>query len=173
MPSKPKLHQPSAEDVAALIAGIKPPERAVPICMRGDLQADYEVLQQELVTALAGANEDRMGEDPAVSEVRARIVALAEEIKAATLVFRMRGIPQPAHLALEESHPAREGNARDKERGFNVEAVEQALIRASCVWPELTPEQWDVLDASFTVWQKSMLAGAAYSASLREPSVSF
>lgn len=173
MPSKPKLHQPTAADVAALIAGIKPPERAVPMCMRGDLQADYEVLEAELAAALVLASGDRMGDSPEVADCKARMEVLAGEIKAATLTFRLRGLAQPEHLAIEAAHPAREGNERDKERGFDVEAVEKAIVRAACVFPALTAEQWDVLDATFTIWQKSMLAGAAYSASLREPTVSF
>lgn len=173
MPSKPKLHQPSAADVAALIAGIKAPERAVPICMRGDLQADYEVLEHDLASALVAEAGDRMGDGPEVADCKARMAALGEEIKAATLIFRMRGLSQPEHIAIEEAHPARDGNEKDRERGFNIEAVESAITRAACVFPPLTPEQWDVIDATFTVWQKSQLAGAAYSAALREPSVSF
>lgn len=171
MPSKPKLHEPSADEIAALITNAKAPEKPVPLCMRGDLQGDYEALELELNDALM-ADRDSMV-NPAAEDIKARMAALIEQIKASTLTFRMKGLPKPRQIEIEVAHPAREGVERDKELGYDADAVAKAMIRESCVFPPLSGELWDHLDATLTTWQKSQLETAAYQAGFRGPTVSF
>ncbi len=179
MPSKPKLHQPSPDEVAALIEGARLPEKVVPLCMRGDLQGDLEAAEEQLAAAETANFGSRMGDAPDVVEAKARVEALKVEVLGAVIPFRIRALADNERAILHAEHPPRDGNAEDAEAKYNVDAVERAMVRKGCVWPELTDAQWAVLEGTaevpgkLTTWQKQSLVAAAYALAHRELAIPF
>lgn len=172
MPSKPKLLDPLPVDVAAIIAKASLPWRPVPLCLNGGLQGDREVLAAELAAAVA-TEVDRMATSPEVADLQDRLTALDAEMRASTIVFRMRGLSAKESTTIQAEHPARDGDKGDADAGYNVEAFEREMVRKGCVWPELTPELWDDLDAKLTTWQRRQLTNACYALGFREVGVPF
>lgn len=129
------------KDFAALMADAKPAERAVPICMRGDLVAELEELER--CADDARRSNSKESDLPDVVE---RIEALQAEMRDSTYVFHLRAMPPRRYRALAAKYPPRrddEGKVdqADVRRGFSLEMIPE-LIRMSTYDPVLTDEQW-------------------------------
>lgn len=134
-------------DFKALLAAAKMPERAVPICLRGDLTAEFEELERQLDDAqrvVAASIEDAA----TAGGIAERMEELRREMLAHTYQFRLRAMPRPAWRAFIAEHPPRkdpetgEVDERDKYVGINSETFYPALIRASVVDPVLSDDGW-------------------------------
>lgn len=153
-------------DFAALLAGAKLPERTVPICMRGDLAAEHEQLNDELELLEKKAVDSLAGNGGA--ELAARIEALEVEMRDSTYVFRLRGMPGPQFRAFEAKHPIRVDDdgkpkdMRDVRFGFNVDTGADPLVRASIIDPEIDEDQWAQLTEMLTNSQFESLFLAAW-----------
>ncbi len=161
-PSKPKLVTPTAADVAALIAGARLPERTVDICLRGDLLADLDEARTRLMVAAAGAPS--LGDGPA--QVREEIAGIEAQMRAASVTFRLRALSRAAFNQIIVDRPPRAGVKRDQDAGYDVHAVESAMIRACTVDPDLSAEQWDGLEAALTPFQFGALVASCDSLNL-------
>jgi hypothetical protein len=136
----------SAEDI---IRGGSLPTKSVPVCMRADLQAEYEDLERQLQDALT-APRDSLAAGGNAREISGRMQALEEQMRDHTVVFLLRALPRPKWKALMAAHPPRkvEGGGqdeRDKYIGVNVETFFEAMTRACTVEPQLSPAVWRVL----------------------------
>jgi hypothetical protein len=141
------------------------PERSVPICLRGDLVADFEAAEHELKQAQESSADSKEG--AGVGPIIERIDALRAEMLEHTEEFRLRAMPSPDFHAFRAEHPPRrddEGtlNASDVHFGFNVETFFGALLRASIISPELDEADWDALLAVLTDQQYGSLTDAAW-----------
>lgn len=151
-------------DFAKLLAGAKLPERTVPVCLRGDLVADFEAADRELeqaqkqpATSLAGSGTGALVE---------RLDALAAEMREHTYTFRLRAMPRHAWRELMAAHPPREKDGElvieDRITGANRLTVFEPLVRMSIVDPVLTDEQFAELMAALTDRQFEDLTSAAW-----------
>lgn len=61
------------------------------------------------------------------------------------VTFTFQALGRAELERLIAAHPPREGNADDERAGRNVETFTKALICASLVEPELTPDEFDVV----------------------------
>jgi hypothetical protein len=84
-------------DIKSMLNGARLPERTVPICLRGDLVAEHEELERQLEEANRRASDSLAGNG--AGELADRIEALQEEMRAATVTFRVRALPKPARSA--------------------------------------------------------------------------
>jgi hypothetical protein len=163
----------SKADVQALLSQARRPERTVPLCLRGDLQAEVEDLERQLRQAeLAVA--DKLSDGAEAHTLAERIEAIREEMKDSTVVFRLRALPRKAYSDLVSAHPADGDDEVDQAFGFGASTFFPALIQASAVEPELEPEQWDsLLDDTLTSRQFDELVDAVLALNRRPVDVPF
>lgn len=161
------------QDITKLMASAKRPERTVVLCVRGDLQADWEDLDRQLIAArtqrvatLAGGTEEEVG-------LAVQIRALEKEMADNSIKFRLRALPRRRFLELMQEHPARENNERDKSVGMNTDTYFDALIGECLVEPDLDPSDLrEFLDA-VTSRQFEELQDAAWNLNRGDVSVPF
>jgi hypothetical protein len=150
-------------DFDALLGSAALPERTVPICMRGDLAAEHEQLNDELELLEKKAVDSLAGNGGA--ELAERIEALEVEMREATYQFRLRALPRPKFRAFKAGHPVRieddKPNDLDQTWGFNVESGAEPLVRMSLVDPEPTDARWAKLMDGLTDRQFDNLLAVA------------
>ncbi|HEX6686693.1 MAG TPA: hypothetical protein VF062_28225 [Candidatus Limnocylindrales bacterium] len=169
---------PAPLDIAALLGEDGRPERTVHLCLRGHLQAQWDVLQAHWAAAPGDDEQALMVERARKRRIAEEMAAVEAEMRAGTVPFRLRALPRrrtpgmPADQVvwheLIEKHPPRrddkgKANLEDLRAGFNVESTPfwDTLVRASVVEPELTPTQWDQLDSKLTDGQYGQLITTA------------
>lgn len=136
------------KNIKQMLKAAKLPETTVPICLRGDLQAEFEAAERELAEAERKPADSLAGNGArAIAE---RIEALREQMREHTIDFRLRALHRHAWKALRDKHPARrkeDGSAdeRDMFVGVNLDAILDELIRVCLVAPELDEEDWRTL----------------------------
>jgi len=165
--TRPKKAAPAVmkPDFAALLAGAKLPERTVPVCLRGDLKAEHERLNDELELLEKQAVDSLAGNGGA--ELAERIEALEAEMRANTYPFVLRGLPGPQFRAFKAKHPERvDANGAavkpDDYYGFDITTGFEPLIRTSIVDPQPDELQWSTLMETLTERQFDDLAMAAF-----------
>lgn len=152
----------------------KLPERTVDICLRGDLQAEWEDLHRQLADAEAAAAKDkRLNGDKRAREIGEQITAVQDQMRADTIVFRMRALSRKAWATLLKQHPPREKNEEDAQLGYNADEFMVALIRACTYSPDdLDDEGWAaLLDDTTTEWQFAQLQNTALALNVRKVDV--
>ncbi|HEY0700934.1 MAG TPA: hypothetical protein VGD43_24385 [Micromonospora sp.] len=152
------------------------PERTVDICLRGDLQAEWEDLHRQLAEAEAKAGADNRLNSASkrdVKAVAARIEAVEEEMRAETLVFRLRALSKRAWGDLLKKHPPRRNNDEDAVLGYNPDEFFPAAIRACTYSPDdLDDETWrELLDDRLTEYQFGALQNAVMALNVRKVDV--
>lgn len=127
----------------------KLPERPVPICLRGDLYAQIQTLDRELVRLIsnngADVDDDRMVGNPEAAALAAKIEGLRQEMLEDTEVFIIRALPNLRYTALQAEFPPRPGDMQDISAGYNRDEFIAALLRPSIVSPVLDDEDWAFL----------------------------
>lgn len=178
-PKKPTLpvldQQAEAARALELIQNARPAERTLPLCMRGDLQAEWEELHRQLEELGKTAGRDSLNPPPAAVELRERILAVQEEMAAGTVVFRVRAMGKKAYNEAVTNNPPRPGNAFDNEPhvGYNIEAVEREQVRQGIVFPELDDATFAHLEDTLTQWQWGQLVRTANEVNLGPVTVPF
>lgn len=150
-------------------------ERIIPVCLRGDLLADHELLRQELrdAEAASGDSMERVG----VGELNDRIKAVEAEIRENTYRFRLRAMSNPDWRAFIAAHPPRRGDdgeivEADKSLELNTETFYDDLVRVSIVDPDPADDAtWEEIRDSLTDYQYQEFAEAAWNLNRREVSI--
>ena len=167
---------------ADILGTAKLPETTVPVCLRGDLAADFEDLERQLEEAeSARDNTDSLDSGVEVAELSEKIEALRAEMKDDTFIFRLRALSRRAYRALVADHPPRkvtdaEGHETVHDGdglGFNMETFFEPLLRIAIVDPELTDDSWAELLEHLTDRQFEDLASAAWLLNRREVDIPF
>lgn len=159
-------------DIKALIASSRRAERTVPVCLRGDLQAEFEDLERalaELNAARAPADTRLSGHRPG-RDIAEAIEALREAMRSATVVFRLRALSPRAWDDLVAAHPPRkteDGGVDPRDySGVNVDTFFPPLVRACVIYPGLDDQDWETLlgdgEHGLSNRQFDELAGAAW-----------
>ncbi len=153
-----------------LIQSAKRPERTVELCLRGDLTAEYEELERQLVDARS--NDSRAFTGGEARAVAAKMDALREQMRTSTVVFRLRSLERMRPLSLLAEHQPRDGNDNDKRLGYNTETYYPAMIRECCYAVErageelgadqLSDEDWSALFDALSHKQFDRLFSAAW-----------
>lgn len=115
------------------------PEGEVRICLRGDLERRRDQLRAE-ITARHAATSGRMAA-PVTTDLDDALAAVEQEMAAATLTLRMRGVSSAEYNVLQrtEGGKPRPGHAGDQRVGFNVAQFYEALVRR-CTYEVATPD---------------------------------
>jgi hypothetical protein len=133
---------------ADILARIKPRlrEESTWICLRPDLLSEWEKLDEEL-TETRQANAAKPGRmtdkaNPDEVAIAERIQAIEAEIEATQLRVTFRAMPKDEWQVLCEQHPPRKDMTTDLYVGYNVDATEDAAVRACMVDPEFDDASW-------------------------------
>lgn len=169
--------EPALPSTKDRLKAAKLPERTVDICLRGDLQAEWEDLHRQLaeLDARQSAADTRLnsGAKREQEQIAARIEALEAEMRAETIVFRLRALGKKAWGALLKEHPPRKSNDDDTMLGYDADSFFPAAIRACTYSPDdLDDETWaDLLDERITEYQFGSLQNAVLALNVRQVSV--
>ena len=157
------------KDVKKLIRESRLPEETVPICLRGDLVAQFERLERELERAQQKPSDSLAGSGArAIAE---RMEAVREQMAAATVEFVLRAMPDDQWYDFRDGHPPRDGEDKDQGLGVNVDTFFPALLRRSVVSPELDDEDWAAL--KLTAKQRRDLNTAAWNVNQGDVDIPF
>ncbi|MFC4006644.1 hypothetical protein ACFOY2_05390 [Nonomuraea purpurea] len=156
----------------------KLPEKSVPLCLAGDLQAEFEELERQLQIERTrpdkpGATMAASGRSPAETELAQRIEALRERMQADTTVFRLRALPKKKWSDLVAAHKPR---PEDKENGldYNGDTLPVALVAACCVDPQMSvPEVEELVDEVLSQGQWDELYSGAFFLNRRKVDIPF
>lgn len=169
--------QPATVDLDKLLGEDTRPEKIVPICLRGHLQAEWDQLSAQYQAGPGEDDKALLAERAAKRRVAEEMARVEAEMRAGTVEFRLRALPrrrtpgmpktQLVWQELVEKHPPRKDSAgkvdqRDAYTGVNNSTLFEELVRVSIVEPELTEEQWQQLDGKLTDAQFDRLARAAW-----------
>ena len=129
----------SIDDV---IAGITLPERTLPLCLSGDLQAEWEDLERQLQAAQQTAQVSLAGPSPDVKELLQRMDDVAAQMRDHQVIFRFRALTSRGYSDLVAAHRLPEEEIRDDDpEGINRETFPVALVAACCISPAMTVGQ--------------------------------
>lgn len=160
------------KNVKQLLAGAQRAFRTVDICTRADLVDEYETIEARLEKAKADSNS--IGGHPDIPVLTERLEQLREEMRDATLTFKIRGLPQRQYTELLAQHPPRKDDKRDALLGMNIDAVVEQLIRQGTVEPELDDDDWEqLLGDVINVATYEQLTNAAWSVNNKDVSAPF
>ena len=151
----------SAADIKARI---RRPEKTVPLCLAGDLQAEFEQLERDLVRARDKAPSGTLagGSGVEVTAIARRIQDLQEEMREHTEIFKFRGLTRRVYSDLVKANPP---TPEQLEENPNVDVDWDrfgiALIAACCISHEMTAEEVGDLVDELTAAQYGELYTAA------------
>jgi hypothetical protein len=158
-------------DIGDVIARAKLPEKTLSLCLRGDLQAEWEDLERQLKAEQDGTDDDSLAGSPKVRELADRMGELGKEMAASEVVFRFRGLPAKKYSDLLLKNKAPEGE--ETAEGLNWSTWPTALIAAAATDPVMTYEQVEELSQVVTARQWDDLYMAAVSTNTEKISVPF
>jgi hypothetical protein len=151
-------------DFKKLLADAQLPERTVPVCLRGDLVAEWEDLERQLADLRRGAGTGM--EDGGGAAIAERMEHLRTVMREHTYQFRLRALPKRQYRELKAQHPPRKtdsGEILDEDRFLDadLDGLSEPLLRACLVDPVLDDSDWADLMDKLTDRQYSDLVGTA------------
>lgn len=155
------------------IAAAKLPERTVELCLRGDLQAQFEDLERDLRTAQESSPADgRIVGNPEANRLAEEIELLRIEMSEAVEVFRLRALPRGRYTALMADHPP-VGDDQEK-LGYNPDTFFPDVVLRSIVEPsDIDAEAWDAFLEKITDHQFNEMVTAVQILNYRKVNVPF
>lgn len=163
-------------DLEGMFKGVTRQTKRVTVCLLGDLVAEYDDLERQLVAArerdaqsFAGGEERKVVER--MNEIRAKMTA-------AEVTFEFTAMPPMRPLEVLAEHRPREDNKADIALGYNQETYYPALIRQSCTSVtandgtaaaagDISDEAWDAMLQGLGHRDFDQLVGAAMEANGR------
>lgn len=155
-----------------IIAGAKLPETTVTICLRGDLQAEFEDLERQLAAAREADTADSLTAGGQARKVAQQIEALRKQMREHEVTVRFRARSQREYSDLLADHPPRKDRKDlDDEFDVNWDTFPTALIAACAIEPKITEAQAERLRDAITHQQWDELFAGAYSVNRSKISV--
>lgn len=135
-------------------------ERVVPVCLRGDLAAEFEQVRAELEQL--PDEDDSLAAGGTRRDLRERLEQIHADMAEASVDFRIRALSRGRWSELVVKYPPRDGVLRDQRIGLNEDEFTAAVIREGLVEPELDEEDWTTLEETLSFSQWSELGAAAW-----------
>lgn len=154
-------------DIGEILARARPRERSVTICLAGDLAAEVERLETQLQEVGQWQPGSMADTDPR-KDIARRIQELREEMRASETVFTFRALGAKAWSDLVAAHPG-----KTAAEAWDTETLAPALVSASAIDPQMTPEQVGELFEVLNHGQREALMSAAWEANGEATSVPF
>jgi hypothetical protein len=161
-------------DIKAALAAAKLPECSVPLCLRGDLVAEFEALERKLQGLEQPAGGASLAGVPQRRELAEQLEALRQEMTDASVEFRLRALPRRRWSELMLKHPPLDGNDGDRAMGINEQSFFEAMVGECLVDPQLTADELShLLDEVLTSAQYDQISMAAWRLNRRDVDVPF
>lgn len=160
------------EQLDNLLSAARLPESTVTVCLRGDLQAEWERLNAKLAE-LRSAPGRKLTDNAEASAVASRIREIEGQMRESTLELTLRALPRRDWLRLIRDHPPRKGDEGDKSLGLNTETFFDELIPRSIVNPTLNEDQVSRLMDALSSAQYDKLLETAWNLNRRDVDVPF
>lgn len=147
-------------DINEFLATYRPPERTVPVTMRGDLLGELSRLEDELQRLREAQDDgDTSLSDGAIIEIAQKITNLRQEVRDSSRVFRVVSIGDRAWSDLMAKHPPRD---EDRKEGlpWNIETFYADALSQCVAEPNLTPAEADKLMEMLSATQVRNLVSA-------------
>ncbi|MFI7113954.1 hypothetical protein ACIBK9_47090 [Nonomuraea sp. NPDC050227] len=126
------------QSIDDILGQIRLPERSYQLCVRPDLQAQWEQAEAELEAAQRGDSGSLAGVSAAAKAAAKRVQQIEAEMAEHTVPITLRALTHKAWSDLIAAHPPRE----DSDDGlWNAETFSRALLAACAVDPEMSVEQ--------------------------------
>lgn len=167
--------KPATGSIDDILAKARPAERVVRICLRGDLLARRDDLEQQITEAAAaerarvreGADPERsLAEADPLEDLRDELRDVLAEMKASYQAFRFRALPRSAWDALRKQFEDAGGK-------LDTEGLAVPVIADSSVEPRLSREDVAALFEVFNADQRNDLFSAAWDANTGAVDVPF
>lgn len=148
-----------SEDIESIIARVKRPEKHVPLCLDGDLVAEYERLETMLEDAVPAAS---LGDDNSAESLVEQMRLLHDQMVERRAWFHFRGIDDRPWSDLKAKLPTKQDDQSDDEHQAEYHQWKCVLVAATCYEPAISPEQADRLFRTLTDEQRAALVDAAW-----------
>jgi hypothetical protein len=158
-------------DIEDILAGVKLPQRTIPLCLRGDLQAEFEDLERQLRQAEA-TDDDSLAGGGTARELAELIEAVRQQMAEHTTVFRFESLTARGYSDLLTQHQPTEAQKREGAT-LNGETFPTALIAACAIDPKMTPAQAKRLSEAVTHLQWEDLFNCALACNRQAVDVPF
>lgn len=159
-------------DIESIIADAAPAEATTTICIKGDLRAEYDLLEAQLegmtkvATNLAG--------DQAAIDVAKRVAELAEEMRAWERPFHLRAItPRKRWRDLNAQQPKKTPGVSEEAHADAYHSWLCMIVAKTIVSPACTPEQVEQLADRLSDGDWSKLANDAWRVNDRSRDIPF
>lgn len=161
------------EEFDKILEAAQMPEKEIPLCLRGDLQAEWDRLDAEIRADLEIRKEQKSATLAAPnpepdSEMSARIRALEAEMARAMVTLKLRAMSRHEWFALTAAHPPREGVYGDRMQGFNGASIWDDLIAETILQPKLDKPRVTALLDKLTPGQIDRVANEAWALNRRD-----
>lgn len=161
-------------DIDEVIASAKLPEKTISMCLRGDLQAEWEDLERQLRAEEDSGGSDSLAGNPVAQGLAERMEKLGATMREHEVVFRFRGLSSKAYSDLLAAQRATDDTPEDlNQEGLNWQTYPTALIAACAVDPAMTVEQAEKLAGAVTNRQWDDLFATALACNRSQVSVPF
>lgn len=147
------------EDIESIIARVKRPEKSVPLCLDGDLVAEYERLETTLVDAVPAAS---LGDDNSAEAIVEQMRVLHERMVERRAWFHFRGLDDRPWSDLKAQLPVQQPGQSKEDHEAEYHLWKCSLVSASCYEPVMSAEQADRLFRTLTDEQRDALFAAAW-----------
>jgi hypothetical protein len=152
-----------------IIAGAKPAQRSVVLCLRGDLNSQIEDADRELQQALLAPENQTLDGSPRVRELADLIESLRDQMRQSAATFTFRAIHPKAWSDLVAAHPGR----KDTFEAFDQTTLPPAAIAACGIDPVMTPADVDELLTVLNAGQRDDLFEAAWRVNTKSLDIPF
>lgn len=157
-----------------LLAEAKLPRRIVSICMRGDLTAEVQRLEDVLESAETTAGPARLSDGSRDEETAQALEALREQMSVESVEFELEAHPALAWRSLKQKWPVTGTPAPiDNVIGADATPFFNEAVRASIISPKVDDDDWEHLTTVLSDGEWSKLVEAVYALNEQPVSIPF
>lgn len=164
-------------DIESIIDEAELPEQSVTLCLKGSLVAAYERFDAALQEAARQDTADRLslaGRDTSAADgLVAQMADLREQMLAHERVFTFRALPPRDFSNLRARVPVKAAGQPDDEFADLYHAWLCGLVAASCIDPQMTPEQAERLSRRLSDAQWRLLRDGAWEVNAEKQIIPF
>lgn len=152
-------------DFKKLLSEAQLPKRVVEICLRGDLHAELQLLDQELIDfqrtkvgskRLSGATTER--------DLSTKIGELQDQMRESSIPFELSAFNGRRWRELKAKHPVNEKpSPMDSVLGADAKGLLNEAVREAIQSPVLDDEDWEALTEKITDGEWQRLCETVYS----------
>jgi hypothetical protein len=155
-------------DITDILKRARPREKAVWLCLAGDVMAEIEDLERQLTAVSDTWEPDSLAAVNPAEAIAKKIKAAREKMRKAEAKFTLRSLGDKAWSDLVAAHPS-----ADKNQMWDPDTFPKAALVACLVDPVVTAEQAEELFGVINQGQREELLAAAYEVNAEATAIPF